>query len=71
MKTTMRNDEDDINSKAYHIILKQKFGKKIGGLRRMNQENREQEVERSRMMTDERKVSEERQTDVARSLGQK
>ena len=70
MKTTMRNDEDDINSKAYHIILKQNFGK-IGGPRRMNQENREQEVERSRMMTDERKVSEERQTDVARSLGQK
>ena len=55
MKTTMRNDEDII--KAYY--LKTKFWKDWWS--ETNQENREQEVERSRMMTDERKFSEERQ----------
>ena len=55
MKTTMRNDEDII--KAYYF--KTKFWKDWWS--ETNQENREQEVERSRMMTDERKFSEERQ----------
>ena len=55
MKTTMRNDEDII--KAYYF--KTKFWKDWWS--ETNQEKREQEVERSRMMTDGRKFSEERQ----------
>ena len=55
MKMTMRNDEDII--KAYYF--KTKFWKDWWS--ETNQENREQEVERSRMMTDGRKFSEERQ----------
>ena len=55
MKTTMRNDYE-IN-KAYYF--ERKLWKDWWS--ETNQENREQEVERSRMMTDERKFSEERQ----------
>ena len=55
MKTTMRNDEDII--KAYYF--KTKFWKDWWS--ETNQENREQEVERSRMMTNGRKFLEERQ----------
>ena len=55
MKTTMRNDYE-IN-KAYYFETK--LWKDWWS--ETNQENREQEVERSRMMTDGRKFSEERQ----------
>ena len=55
MKTTMRNDEDII--KAYYFKIK--FWKDWWS--ETNQENREQEVERSRMMTNGRKFLEERQ----------